>query len=212
MVLEFLISLKKKDFKKKRFHLKFRNYKCDNGCFSKFYQEYGNKVFFPPNKNNTEGFFTLNKEDRKFVAALWVALPKLLNHAQLVAVKYIEDTYIPILETWKKELNEFRKLSLKSPYEKYVPDFKLTIKEEDYPNSNMMDNKMMSNMMVPKVVELDDEIASRNVEDYLGKIEDLNINMGKELSDLLLSIQPVTNQNENVNIGSLLKDPAFQLN
>ena len=38
---------------------------------------------------------------------------------------------------------------------------------------------MMSNMMVPKVVELDDEIASRNVEDYLGKIEDLNINMEK---------------------------------
>ena len=71
---------------------------------------------------------------------------------------------------------------------------------------------MMSNMMVPKVVELDDEIASRNVEDYLVKIEDLNINMGKELSDLLLSIQPVTDQSENVSIGSLLKDPAFQLN
>ena len=36
--------------------------------------------------------------------------------------------------------------------------------------------------------------------------------MGKELSDLLLSIQPVTNQSENTSIGSLLKDPAFQLN
>ncbi|MFL2801218.1 MAG: hypothetical protein ACJ0DD_00425 [Paracoccaceae bacterium] len=109
-------------------------------------------------------------------------------------------------------MNEFKKASLKSPYEKYVPGFKLTIKEEDYPNSNMMDSKMMSNMMVPKRVELNDEIASGNVGDYLGKIEDLNINMGKELSDLLLSIKPVTNHGENVNIGSLLKDPAFQLN
>ena len=109
-------------------------------------------------------------------------------------------------------MKEFRKAALKSPYKKYVPDFKLTIKEEDYPNSNIMDSKMMSNMMVPKEVELNDEIASNNVDDYLSKIEDLNISRGKELSDLLLSIQPVTNQNENVNIGSLLKDPAFQLN
>ena len=109
-------------------------------------------------------------------------------------------------------MKEFRKAALNSPYKKYVPDFKLTIKEEDYPNSNMMDSKMMSNMMVPKGVELNGDIASSNVDDYLGKIEDFNISMGKELSDLLLSIQPVTNQSKDVNIGSLLKDPAFQLN
>ena len=214
MVLEFLISLKKKNFKKKRFSLKFRNNNCDNGCLTKIYQEHGNsnRVFFPPNNNNMEGFFTLNKEDRKFVAALWLALPELIDHAQLVAGEHIQEKYIPRLETWKKELNEFRKVALKSPYEKYVTDFKLTIKEEDYPNSNMMDSKMMSNMMVPKGVELNDQIASSNADDYLAKIEDLNISMGKELSDLLLSIQPVTNQSKNVNIGSLLKDPAFQLN
>ena len=75
-----------------------------------------------------------------------------------------------------------------------------------------MDSKMMSNMMVPKGVELNGDIASNNVDDYLSKIEDLNISRGKELSNLLLSIQPVTNQSENVSIGSLLKDPAFQLN
>ena len=136
----------------------------------------------------------------------------MLDHAQLVAGEHIQEKYIPRLETWKKELNEFRKAALKSPYKKYVPNFKLTIKEEDYPNSNMMDSKMMSNMMVPKGVELNGDIASNNVDDYLSKIEDLNISRGKELSNLLLSIQPVTNQSENVSIGSLLKDPAFQLN
>ena len=216
MSFDFKISLRKKDVNTKRYRLEFETEDCDNGCFSKKYTDPNvhdwRGIYFPPNKNNKDGFFSLNREDRKFVAALWLALPELLDHAQLVAVKYIEDKYIPRLETWKKELNEFRNAALKSPYEKYVPDFKLTIKEEDYPNSNMMDSKMMSNMMVPKGVELNDEIASSNVDDYLGKIEDLKISMGKELSDLLLSIQPVTNQSKNVNIGSLLKDPAFQLN
>ena len=56
------------------------------------------------------------------------------------------------------------------------------------------------------------DVVNKNEYSLFVKIEDLDINMKKELSDLLLSIQPVTNQSENVNIGSLLKDPAFQLN
>ena len=60
--------------------------------------------------------------------------------------------------------------------------------------------------------EYENTTSASLAEYYLGKIVDLNIIMVKELSDLLLSIQPVTNQNENVSIGSLLKDPAFQLN
>lgn len=216
MHFHFNISLRKKEVNTKRYRLAFENKDCDNGCFSKsdtnpnVHKWWG--IYFPPNKSKKDGFFSLNKEDKKFAAALWLALPELLDHAQLVAGEHIQEEHLPNLKAWEKELNEFRKLALKSLYKKYVPDFKLTIKEEDYPNSNIMDSNMMSNMMVPKEVELNDEIASNNVDDYLSKIEDLNISRGKELSDLLLSIQPVTNQSKNVSIGSLLKDPAFQLN
>ena len=50
------------------------------------------------------------------------------------------------------------------------------------------------------------------MDDYLNKIEKLEIDTENELSDLLLSINPVTNISESAKIKALFEDPAFQLN
>ncbi|MFL2801219.1 MAG: DUF1800 family protein [Paracoccaceae bacterium] len=104
----FKISLRNNDINTKRYRLELETEDCDSGCFSKSHTDpnihhwWG--IYFPPNKSKKDGFFNLNKEDRMFVAALWLALPELLDHAQLVAGEHIQEKYIPKTRNMEKRV------------------------------------------------------------------------------------------------------------
>ena len=66
------------------------------------------------------------------MAALWLALPELLDHAQLSRRTYSRKIHSQTRNVEKRVERDLEKAALNSPYKKYVPDFKF-IKEEDYP-------------------------------------------------------------------------------
>ena len=216
MMLEFLIYSNPRNINHK-YSLKFRKQSCDDGCFSRSYLNSSSNDFYNPNifftiDRNNHDFFKLDKEDRKYVAALWLSLPKLIDYAEKMVEENDgggEDILVK-LKTWNQDLDRFKEIVLRSPFEGYVSNLKLTIKEENFAKSPTINNSMM-NMIVPKTLELSNEISSKNLDDFLAKLEDSNSNIRDNLSHLLLSIKPLTNDNGNISLREIFFDPTFQL-
>ena len=133
-----------------------------------------------------------------------------IDHAE--KFKNGNSDFIQNLNSWKKELDDIKLIMLNSPYKGYVPDFKMTITEKAYPEVDNVNSMMTTNMNTPTSITLDQNIATNNMDDFLNKVEKLEIDIENELSDLLLSINPVTNHGAADRIKALFEDPAFQLN
>lgn len=206
--LYFSISLKPKEPKNRRVKLFMKEKRCDDGCFSSKYS--GGRSSFSAFPRRDDDFSRLSKQDKEFVSALWLALPDLIKHAENIANDNQRKRTLPRLDGWREDLfQELNKIIREAPYKKYIPDFKLKILENSYPNSEM---SMMSSMVAPTRLKLDKNIATNNIASYLKKLEDLKISGGQNLSDLFLSIKPTKDSNGNPDIAALFQDPVFQLN
>ena len=96
------------------------------------------------------------KQDKEFVDALWLALPDLIKHAENIANDDQRKRTLPRLDGWREDLfQELNKIIREAPYKKHIPDFKLKILENSYPNSEM---SMMSSMVAPTRLKLDKNI------------------------------------------------------
>tara|TARA_B100000780_G_scaffold277342_1_gene247809 strand:- start:434 stop:3310 length:2877 start_codon:yes stop_codon:yes gene_type:complete len=210
--LQFRINFERNAPRHRRVQLIMKKIECDGGCYLNKYPGHKNRFPALPNydNDNYNDFVRLSDQDKKFVSAIWLALPDLIKHAENVANDNQKRKTLPRFDGWRENLFlELKKIGRQGPYKNYIPNFKMKILERSYPKNTMA---MMSSMVAPKPPTLSENIVTKDLISYRKKLESLKMVGDQYLVDLLLPIEPTSKSSGVPDITGLFQDPVFQLN
>lgn len=186
--------------------------KCDVNCLTLPYKN----DHFMKNRKMWMGHFSLKPKrngdfnqidefDKKFVSALWLALPELINRALISDEK---QKFHSQLKAWEEDLKVTNRHLPRSKFNKMLPNFRLKILEAEHQKTKKV-NMMMDITDVNNKIEANEAAKIENLKELNSSIE--NLGLSNSLHEVFLSVPPVASAALSKDITELLLDPAYQL-
>jgi hypothetical protein len=186
--------------------------KCDVNCLSLPYKDdhfmkngqmWMGHFSLKPKRDGD--FYQIDEFDRKFVSALWLALPELINRALISDEK---QRFHSQLKAWEEDIKVTNRYLPRSKFNKVLPNFRLTILEAENQKTEAI-NMMMDMEDINNNIQVNQATKIENTNE-LNKIIK-NLGLSNSLSEVYLSVPPVTIPVSSKDITEFLLDPAYQL-